>query len=217
MNYKVVEIFDSINGEGPLAGRLSTFVRFASCNLRCHYCDTRYAYDQPQYTLMSLAEILTRIEEASLDLVTLTGGEPLAAPHVDVLIEKLGEMGKHVEIETNGSIDIAPFHRLAHRPSFTLDYKLPGSGMSAFMKTENYQYLKDGDIVKFVCGAKDDLEEALRIIRIYHLNEEDCYFSAVFNQLAPRDIVDFLLAHKLKAKVQLQLHKYIWDPMKRGV
>lgn len=219
--FQVVEQFDSINGEGQRAGELAHFVRFAGCNLRCSFCDTMWANgpDAP-YKLMSEEEIYRDIKESGIRNVTLTGGEPLLQKNIGRLLRMLNQDGElAVEIETNGSVDIGPFMEYANHLYFTLDYKLPGSGMEDQMLTENYQYLRPQDTVKFVCGSREDLEWALDIIKTYSLSEKcKVYLSPVFGRIEPSEMVDFMLAQGLgNVRLQLQLHKFIWDPDKRGV
>lgn len=220
MIYKVAEIFSSINGEGTRAGELAAFVRFRGCNLNCSYCDTSWA-NQPDtpFTPMDKEEILGALLETGIHNVTLTGGEPLLVPGVEEVIETLGRNGLSVEIETNGSVDLLPFDAINHRPLFTMDYKLPGSGMEDKMNLRNFELLKKNDTVKFVTGSEEDLERALEIIRMYSLTERcHVYFSPVFGRIDPADIVEFMINHKLNGvRLQLQLHKFIWDPMARGV
>lgn len=220
MIYKVAEIFSSINGEGTRAGELAVFVRFRGCNLHCSYCDTSWA-NQPDtpFTPMDKEEILGAVLETGIRNVTLTGGEPLLVPGVEEVIGSLGRNGLSVEIETNGSVDLLPFDGICHRPLFTMDYKLPGSGMEDKMNLRNVELLKKGDTVKFVAGSEEDLERAAEIIRTYSLTERcHVYFSPVFGRIDPADMVEFMKKHKLNGvRLQLQLHKFIWDPMARGV
>ena len=221
MNYKVAEIFTSIDGEGRLAGELAVFVRFCGCNLACSYCDTKWANEaDAKYTLMSKTKIYETIISTGIRNVTLTGGEPLLQDGIDALLNLLAEDETlHVEIETNGSIPIKPYADMKNRPSMTLDYKLPGSLMEEHMCMENYECVQDIDTVKFVCGNKNDLNRALEIVEKYDVTHKCAvYFSPVFGRIEPETIVDFLKEHKLNGvRLQLQLHKLIWDPDKRGV
>lgn len=215
MKYPIVEIFTSINGEGPKAGELATFIRLRECNLHCSYCDTRYACEKDSpCTWMELEEIVNKVEAKN---VTLTGGEPLLSEGIDQLIEAL--KGHYVEIETNGSQNIEPFTRLKNRPSFTLDYKCPSSKMESFMNLENYQYLSKEDTVKFVVGSLEDLEKMREITKEYDLISRcHVYLSPVFGQIKPAQMVDFMKEHQMDGvRLQLQLHKYIWNPNERGV
>ncbi len=220
-SYKVVEIFTSINGEGRRAGQLALFVRFQKCNLHCSYCDTRWANtDSAAYTELTEDELYDEIKKSGIRNITLTGGEPLLQPEIDVLLYKLAaDDALSVEIETNGSISIAEFSRLKNPPLFTLDYKLPGSGMEAYMKAENFAYLKPEDTVKFVAGSRQDLERAREIIAVFQLTEKcSVYISPVYGAIAPAEIVEFMKQYRLNGvNLQLQLHKIIWDPQQRGV
>lgn len=221
MNYRVTETFVSINGEGQHAGELAIFIRFAGCNLNCNYCDTQWA-NQPdvEYRSMSEEEITKLVKEAGVRNVTLTGGEPLIQPGIRQLLECLGTVPElRIELETNGSVDISPFVGLEHRPVFTLDYKLPGSGMEADMNIANYQYLTSADTIKFVISDQMDLERAEAIINAHHLQKQcGLYFSPVFGRIEPAEIVEYMIEHKLNdVHLQLQMHKFIWNPEQRGV
>lgn len=220
MLYPVAEKFVSINGEGRKAGELAVFVRFRKCNLRCTYCDTQWANsgDCPA-EMLSAEEIVSYINSTGVSDVTLTGGEPLLQSEIYGLIEKLMATGHNVEIETNGSISIEELSRCRYRPDFTLDYKLPSSGMEKFMLTENYKYLSGNDVVKFVAGSREDLEKALEIIEKFSLSDKcRVYFSAVFGKITPAEIVEFMKEKNLnKIRLQLQMHKFIWNSDLKGV
>lgn len=217
---RVVERFVSINGEGPRAGELAVFVRFQGCNLQCSYCDTRWANDPGcPFEDRSPQEIADEIRRDGIRNVTLTGGEPLLQPDMPLLLARLAEIpGLRVEVETNGSVPLAPFCGAA-RPVFTMDYKLPGSGCEHAMVTDNFTLLKPEDTVKFVCGSLSDLERAEAVIRAYDLTGRcHVYLSPVFGAIDPADMVDYMARQKLNdVRLQLQMHKFIWDPDKRGV
>ena len=219
--FKVAEIFTSINGEGTKAGQTAVFVRFTGCNLNCSYCDTKWANEpNAEYKLMTDREILSRIKETGIKNVTLTGGEPLLREGIHELLEEIAKDGfLQAEIETNGSIDLKPFCDIENRPSFTMDYKLPSSGMEKHMCLENFEILEKKDTVKFVSGSREDLKKALEIIRKYDLSRRcHVYISPVFGSIEPAKIVDFMVENKLNdVNLQLQLHKFIWDPNMRGV
>lgn len=217
---KVAEKFISINGEGTRAGELSVFVRFQGCNLRCSYCDTSWAYeaDYP-YEDMTADQIVKYVLSTGIYNVTLTGGEPLLAQGIAELIEKLlAQPQLRVEIETNGAVDLRPFCTPV-RPVFTMDYKLPSSGWERAMKVENFAILKPQDTVKFVCGSQEDLQRAWDIIREYRLTDRcHVYLSPVFGSIEPVHMVTFMETHKMNdVRLQIQMHKVIWDPEKRGV
>lgn len=221
MEYKVVETFVSINGEGQWAGELAMFVRLAGCNLHCNYCDTTWA-NEPSvaYESMTKEAIAKRIRESGVHHVTITGGEPLIQAGMQELLECLGEIPNvQVEIETNGSVDIEPFINVKSRPAFTLDYKLPGSDMDTFMNVENYRFLTIKDTVKFVVSDEHDLETAREIIEKYQLQGKcGIYLSPVFGRIEPAEIVEYMIEHQLnQVHMQLQLHKFIWNPEQRGV
>lgn len=219
--YKVAEKFISINGEGRLAGQLAVFVRFQGCNLNCSYCDTTWANQKnAHYELMTEKDIHSYISSTDVKNVTLTGGEPLIQPEIKLLLAELAsDENLHIEIETNGSVSIAGLADIPNRPSFTLDYKTAGSGMEKFMLTENYGIIDGRDTVKFVVSSEDDLKKAKEIIEEYKLAEKcPVYFSPVFGRIEPSEIVDFMIKNKMNGiNMQLQLHKFIWDPDKRGV
>ena len=221
INYKVVEIFESINGEGKKAGQLALFIRFQKCNLNCSYCDTKWANsDDSPYTLMNLEELYKKVVESGIKNVTITGGEPLLQENIEIFLKKLAENPEiNVEIETNGSINLKRFGEIKNAPSFTMDYKLPKSNMEKFMDLENFKYLKEKDTVKFVVSNIDDLERAREIIEKYSLVEKCAvYISPVFGKIELSSIVDFMKKYNMNGvNMQLQIHKIIWDPETKGV
>lgn len=215
---KVIEKFVSINGEGLKSGELATFIRFANCNLRCPYCDTKYSYINPCFTEESIEDIVNYIQAQNVNNVTLTGGEPLIQEGIDELINRLSHLGYRVELETNGSVDISKYVGLPG-VTFTVDYKTLSSKMTKFMLLENYKYLTKNDVVKFVCGTHEDLEDAKRIIKKYELDKiTNPFISPIWGEIEFSHIVDFLKENNLNnVRLQLQIHKIIWDKDKRGV
>jgi len=215
---QVIEKFVSINGEGLKQGELATFIRFANCNLRCSFCDTKYSFENPKWTEESIDELVDYCLKQNVKNITLTGGEPLIQKDVDILMLRLSRHGFNVEIETNGSINIKDFLNIPN-VSFTLDYKLPVSLMEHKMDISNYEYVTKNDSVKFVCGTKEDLNKALEIMNKYDLiNKTNCMISPVFGMIELPSIVDFLISNNLNnVRLCLQIHKIIWDPNKRGV
>lgn len=213
---RVIEKFVSIDGEGPTAGALSVFIRFAGCNLRCAWCDTQYAWEAKYGEEMSAAEIFDYIKSTGIDHVTLTGGEPLLQPDIISLIARLFDYQIH--IETNGAIPV-DLYRIGGNVHFVIDYKLPDSGMEDRMDLANLNIAKKDDVYKFVIASERDLDRAIGVVRDYNLtNRTQVYFSTVFGTMKPADVVERMKREKLcKIKLQLQLHKYIWDPKKRGV
>lgn len=217
---KVNEIFLSIQGESSSIGLPTVFVRFTGCNLRCTYCDTRYAYyegepDTPE-------GIMEKIRSFGVRRVCLTGGEPLLQPRSELqkLLDLLANEQYEVSIETDGSIDISKF-RLHDRQRFILDMKVPSSGMSARMDFENLRrVVPERDEIKFVAGNRKDYEWAKNLIRKYDLDPGKGYrliFSPVFGDLPYRELVEWLLEDRIDARFQVQLHKIVWDPNLRGV
>lgn len=216
----VVEKFISINGEGIRAGETAAFIRFRGCNLCCSYCDTKWANEpDAPVTEYSARQLTDWVLSTGIRNVTLTGGEPLLQQELPQLTDLLLQSGLRVEIETNGSLSLKSLAERTHRPVFTMDYKLPSGGMEKNMKTENFSFLQENDTVKFVAGSKEDLLRAEEIIKEYHLCERcHVYFSPVFSAIEPKEIVEFMIAHQMnEVRLQLQLHKYIWSPDRRGV
>ncbi len=213
-------MFVSINGEGPRAGELAVFLRFCGCNLNCSYCDTRWANTADvKYRLASAEELVEYVKSTGVKNVTLTGGEPLLQTDIARLIAQLGTSGAEVEIETNGSVPLKDIVSLSPRPAITSDYKLPSSGMEKYMLTENFSYITIRDAVKFVIGDMCDLARAEEIIYGYGLTDRcRVYFSPVFGKIRPAEIAEFMKKRNLNGvRLQLQLHKIIWNPDMRGV
>ena len=219
--FKVVVIFESINGEGQRAGQLAVFVRLAGCNLNCSYCDTKWANKADvSYVVMTEKEIYSRVRKTNIKNVTITGGEPLFRSGAKELLELLcGDRFLRVEIETNGSVDLGPFVQIKNRPSFTMDYKLISSGMEDKMFIKNFDVLNKNDTVKFVSGSIEDLKRAKDVIEKYNLTQKcGVYISPVFGQIEPAEIVEFMKENLMNdVNLQIQMHKVIWDPDKRGV
>lgn len=218
--FEVVENFVSINGESTHAGELAVFVRFKGCNLHCSYCDTKWANESDvEFKSMSAEEICELVKNTGVKNVTLTGGEPLLQNEIEVLIDRLIMQGNRVEIETNGSVSLEKFALMKNRAVFTMDYKLPSSNMEKYMCMENFSFLNEHDTVKFVSGSLKDLEKAVEIIEKYSLLEKcHVYISPVFDKIEPSEIVDFMIKENLNGvRLQLQMHKFIWEPNRRGV
>lgn len=218
--YPVVEIFQSINGEGQRAGERAAFVRMKGCNLDCSYCDTRWANEaEAECRNLTAEDILYELADFHIKNVTVTGGEPLLQREIGLLLGALAQEGYRVEVETNGSIPLAQFRKISPAVVFTVDYKLPGSGMEKHMLLENFREMSPGDTVKFVVSGREDLERA------YDICEREIpgcrgavFLSPVFGRIAPEEIVTFMAErHWNRARLQLQLHKVIWNPEARGV
>lgn len=223
--FHVTERFVSINGEARRAGELSCFIRFAGCNLNCNYCDTRWSCDpDAPCELLSEEELYAWVKETGVTNVTLTGGEPLLSPNVDRLLRLLAkDEDLRVEVETNGAVSLADFIGISDRVSFTMDIKCPGSGMSDYMIWENMQLLRAVDTVKCVVSDRNDLDwlrekELINRIQSPKENEYVVYISPAFGRIDPKEIVEYMKEYRLNnVRLQLQLHKFIWDPKKKGV
>jgi 7-carboxy-7-deazaguanine synthase len=210
---RITEIFFSIQGESSYAGLACVFVRLTGCPLRCHWCDTAYAFYGG--TEQSLEDILSEVEQYDCRLVEITGGEPLAQAEVHRLITALADRGYTVLIETSGAMDIAPVDR---RAIVIMDLKCPGSGMEDRNRWSNIALLKAQDEQKFVLRDRADYDWAVTIIARYNLNDRQrILFSPVFGELEPQLLAEWILADRLPVRFQLQLHKVIWDPAARGV
>ena len=218
---KVVEKFVSINGEGSKAGQLAVFIRFAGCNLDCVYCDTKWANEENvSYSEMSKEEIYEYIKNTDVKNITVTGGEPLLQNGIYEFLEYLSlDRELFVEIETNGSVDISLFKKIDNTPSFTMDYKLDYSKMENKMFLDNLKNLDKRDVIKFVSGSQKDLEILKNIVEKYNLIERTkVYVSPVFGAIEPSVIVDWMIENNLNGmNLQIQMHKIIWDPEKKGV
>ena len=215
----VNEIFGSIDGEGIRTGELATFIRLAGCNLRCVYCDTSYALQCNQGKKMTIKEIVDKANEIGYRNITLTGGEPLLQKNSIKLIEALIENGFLVNIETNGSMDITPL--LDKNVIITLDYKTLASGVNDKMLLSNIDKLRPIDVLKFVCD-RNDFDDIKHVLKGHQIKSY-VYFSPIFKAIQPYELVDFLKElhnegfNTNKLRVQVQLHKVIWEPNKRGV
>ena len=210
----ICEIFYSIQGETTYSGLPCVFVRTSGCNLRCSYCDTKYAYEGG--VEMAIDKILTQARSYGCRLVEITGGEPLVQQkEVNCLIDSLLEDGHKVLLETNGSLSIRDVDR---RVIKIMDLKCPDSGMSEHICWENLHYLSQYDQVKFVLSSRRDYEWAKGVMAEYPaLSKVEVLISTAFGLLKPGDMVKWMLDDRLKARFQLQIHKYIWHPEDRGV
>ncbi|HZM69451.1 MAG TPA: radical SAM protein [Candidatus Cryosericum sp.] len=210
---RINEIFHSIQGESRHAGRPCVLVRLTACNLRCVWCDTAYAFEDGED--LAVGAVADRVGAFGTSYVLVTGGEPLLQAGVHDLIGELLDRGHEIALETGGSLDIAP---VDPRVMIVLDLKAPGSGMSDRNRWENLQHLKPGDEIKFVVADLDDYVWARDVIRARRLETIcDLLVSPVHGVLHPRRLAEWLLADRLPARLQIQLHKYIWPPDMRGV
>jgi 7-carboxy-7-deazaguanine synthase len=210
---KINEIFYSIQGESSFAGLPCVFIRFTYCNLRCTYCDTEYAfYDGNELTI---DEIIKQVEKFDCHLVEITGGEPLIQENIQTLIQELFSHNYEVLIETGGHVDI---EQVDKRVKIIMDIKCPSSGESEKNLWSNLDKLQPSTELKFVMGDKNDFEWAISIIHKYKLKQNNTIlFSPVFGKLNNEKLANWILDSKLPIKMQIQMHKYIWDPDKRSV
>ena len=214
MTLLVNEIFYSIQGESIYSGRPCIFVRLTGCNLRCSYCDTRYAYEEG--TQLEIRQILDRVSGYRCPLVEITGGEPLFQPDTPLLIQRLLEDGYQVLMETNGSFDIS---RVDARCIKIVDIKCPSSGENDKNDLENLKRLDLKDQVKFAIGNRDDYEYAKEILILIPLEfpGDQILFSPVYEKTVPAKLAGWILADRLDVRFHLQLHKIIWPEAYRGV
>jgi len=214
---KVVEIFNSIEGEGKRAGLPCTFIRLYGCNLHCSYCDSRYACDDNNYTDMSISEILSKVTEFGCPNVTVTGGEPLIHEDITALLQALLMAGCWINVETNGSVEPTFYVKNTEDIFYTMDYKTGASGMTHLMNEKAIANLRRLDVLKFVVGSEADLEQAKELVDSIMIRAQ-IYISPVFGMIEPVKLVEFVKKNGLwDWKVQLQLHKFIWNPAERGV
>ncbi|MCK6561740.1 radical SAM protein [candidate division KSB1 bacterium] len=210
---RITEIFHSIQGESTYSGLPCVFVRTTGCNLRCVWCDTAYAFYGGQE--MRLEEILAQVRGYHCKLVELTGGEPMLQKETPELARRLLQEGFTVLIETGGSLDLSP---LDTRVIKIMDLKCPGSGEADRNYWPNLAILQPHDQIKFVIKDRRDYDWAVGVIRMHRLEERfPLLFSPVFNVMDYRQLAEWLLADRVNARFQLQLHKYIWPPDMRGV
>ena len=212
----ITEMFGSIQGESTHAGRLCFFIRLAGCNLRCNYCDTGYSLNTTDGEEIEVNSIVSRVVAEKFKLVEITGGEPLTQKNVIQLCEKLLSIGCEVMIETNGSLDISVLPKGVIR---IVDCKTPSSGEEEQMLFSNFDNLTKMDEVKFVIGNRNDYDYALSIINKYKLSSKtgNILLSPVWESVEPSEIVKWMLIDRPAARVQIQMHKVIWEPELRGV
>lgn len=221
--FNIIEKFLSIDGEGPSSGELATFIRFQGCNLRCSWCDTVYSWNKEDIIEeLSEEEIYEYIKKNNTMNVTLTGGEPLIQENIDKLLKILNEDSNlKVHIETNGAVDIENFKKKHSKKNFSyiVDFKLPSSNMTDKMNLNNLKVVEETDVYKFVVATKEDLEMAYEIINKYDLTSKCLvYLSPVSGNITMHEIVEFMKIKKLnKVRLQVQLHKIIWNKDARGV
>ncbi len=209
---RVTEIFHSIQGESSHAGRPCAFVRLTGCNLRCRWCDSEYTFSGGEQ--MSTDDVVRRVKSYGCNLVEVTGGEPLAQKEALDLIRRLCDEGFEVLIETSGSIDIAPVDK---RATIILDIKCPGSGEAEKNRWENLQHLKPNDEIKFVIADRADYDWSRKVIEQRNLRRWILLLSPVWGEMDLKSLAEWMLADRVPARLQTQLHKHIWGAEARGV
>jgi 7-carboxy-7-deazaguanine synthase len=210
---RINEIFKSIQGESSSVGLPVVFVRLTGCNLRCQWCDTKYAYDEG--VNVTVDEVMEKIAAFGLKSVQITGGEPLLQEDVYELMDRLLGLDYIVSVETNGSIDLS---KVDNRVIRIVDIKCPSSGESGQMYFNNLNYLLKTDEVKFALKDRDDYNWAKEIIKRFKLLEKcSILISPVFGEVEPRQLAEWILEDNLNVRLQIQLHKLIWHPEMRGV
>ncbi len=203
---RVTEIFHSLQGETSRVGLPTVFVRLTGCPLRCVWCDTAYAFSGGE--LLALEEILQRVAAFGCNTVCLTGGEPLAQREAADLLAALCDAGYSVSLETSGALDIGV---VDPRVSRIVDLKAPDSGEAAKNRWENLDLLTPHDELKFVLASREDYDWAVSACRQRRLFERcPVLFAPVQGQLDPAQLAQWLLADRLPARFQLQLHKVLW-------
>ncbi len=205
---RITEIFHSLQGEARSVGRPTVFVRLTGCPLRCVWCDTPYSFSGGQ--LMSLDAILETVRRHGAPCVCVTGGEPLAQPECIELLHRLCNEGYEVSLETSGALDIG---KTDVRVSRVMDLKAPDSGESHRNRYENIAALTANDQVKFVIASRRDYDWARFKCDEFALAEKvgEVLFSPVHGEMNPRELAEWILADKLDVRMQLQLHKYLWN------
>jgi 7-carboxy-7-deazaguanine synthase len=215
--FNISEIFFSIQGEGSRAGLPCVFIRLQGCNMRCSWCDTPYGLEVGQIeNLMTAQEIINEVKKYNCNFIEFTGGEPLMQSEIVDVINYFCDNNYEVAIETNGYY---PYDSISDKAIKIMDLKCPSSLMEKLNNYSNLTKLNKTDEVKFVIGDENDFDWAIQTCEFYDLfNQVDTIlFSPVFNIMQPIDLANKILASGKKIRMQLQLHKYIWDPNMRGV
>jgi len=203
---KITEIFHSLQGEAQFAGVPTVFVRLTGCPLRCHYCDTAYAFHGGEW--WTIPAILERVAEFQTPDVCVTGGEPLAQRACAGLLAALCNQGHRVSLETSGAM---PVGALDPRVIRVVDVKTPGSGEEPRNLYEQLAALAPQDQIKFVITSRADYEWSRDKLRELKLSERcGVLFSPSHGQLPARDLAEWVLADRLPVRFQIQLHKILW-------
>lgn len=205
---RLTEIFYSLQGEARTAGLPTVFVRLTGCPLRCHYCDTAYAFTGGE--IHHLDAILEQVASYRPRHICVTGGEPLAQPNCLKLLKQLCDAGYEVSLETSGALDVSGVDR---RVSKVVDLKTPGSGEVGRNLYANLDHLTPNDQVKFVICSRADYDWAVSKLIEYRLEQRagEVLFSPSHGQVVPRELAEWIVADNLPVRFQLQLHKILWN------
>jgi 7-carboxy-7-deazaguanine synthase len=207
------EIYRSLQGESTFAGLPCTFIRTTVCGQRCSWCDTPHAFSEG--TALSIGDVMRRVQELDCPLVELTGGEPLLQPETRPLMTALADSGYTILLETGGAEDIAGIDPRVH---IIMDLKCPDSGECERNRWTNLDHLKPTDEIKFVIASRRDFDWTVATICEHQLDKRfTVLLSAVFDRVKLADLAGWLLESRLNVRMQLQMHKFIWDPKARGV
>jgi 7-carboxy-7-deazaguanine synthase len=210
---RITEIFASLQGETSYQGLPFSFVRLTGCNLRCRYCDTAYAYEGGE--TLSVDEAVSRVRSLGIPRVTVTGGEPMLQAEAVDLVSALLDRDHVVLVETNGTL---PLSGLDPRAVKIMDVKCPGSGEEGRMLWENFSCLSPRDEVKFVIASRDDYRYAAEVLVRYGGGKRfTALFSPAFGLIRPEEIAGWIVRDRLDVRFQIQLHKAVWGPDRRGV
>ncbi len=217
LQFNVNEIFYSIQGEGTRAGMPCVFVRLQGCKLRCVWCDTPYALQTGKNEIiMTGKEVIEKVESYGCNFVEFTGGEPLEQPDVTILMDYFLEKAMVVALETAGYLSTkdVPYDVVK-----IIDFKAPDSKMEKMNNLENIKYLNYHDEVKFVLSSRTDYDWAVNFIKDNNLNSrlDNILFSPVFGKITYLELAEWILKDRLKVRMQIQMHKHIWEPNTRGV
>ena len=210
---EVTEIYKSVQGESTYMGLPCVFIRLTGCNLRCVWCDTTHAFHNGDH--LSIGQIVEQVKSYGINLVEITGGEPLLQKEVFPLMESLLTNKFQVMLETSGSL---PIKNVPKEVVKILDLKCPGSGEENKNLWENLNHLASTDEIKFVIADKVDYEWSKKVLKDYQLEKKiPILFSPVFEKLKLKDLTEWILEDNLRVRLHTQLHKYIWNPKTIGV
>jgi 7-carboxy-7-deazaguanine synthase len=206
-NLRITEIFYSLQGETRTTGLPTVFIRLTGCPLRCHYCDTAYAFTGGEE--LTQTQVLAQVAEYQPAYITVTGGEPLAQKACLPLLTALCDQGYEVSLETSGAIDIS---HVDTRVSRVVDLKTPDSGEADKNYWDNLKSMNENDQLKFVICSREDYDWAKTMLDVHDLaNNCEVLFSPVHGDIEPRQLADWILEDRLPVRFQLQLHKYLWN------